>query len=227
MDPVEILDALGSIIEKYDLVENVSKSTNIVRVRIVAPSEQLTTAKELGTPPRESATLPNRMSPAGIPMFYGAFDLETAIKETYREDDVEKKAVSGTFSPTRELRVIDLSENFSVPSLFDEHGREKRSDMQFLTDFVSDFSKPIERSDRQHIDYVPTQIVTEYFRHVFKAIDKTNVDGIIYPSSKNQLKKAIVIFADSRQCVEVADTYDGSSILALKSVENHELPRIE
>lgn len=94
-------------------------------------------------------------------------------------------------------------------------------------DFISDFTKPIERSDREHIDYVPTQIVTEYFRHIFKLNDKTNIDGVIYPSSKNQGKKAIVIFADSKQCVEAADTYDSDSVLSLINVENHQLPRIE
>lgn len=227
MNPVEILDALGSIIDKLGLVENVSKSTEIKRVRIVAPSDELRTAKDLGSPPREDAKIANRMSPAGISMFYGAFDLETAISETYEKGVEEKKAVSGTFRPTRELTVIDLSKELSVPSLFDEHKRESRSEILFLMDFISDFTKPIERSDREHIDYVPTQIVTEYFRHIFKLNDKTNIDGVIYPSSKNQGKKSIVIFADSKQCVEAAATYDSDSVLSLINVENHQLPRIE
>ena len=227
MNPVDIIDALGSIIDTLGLVENVNKSTKIVRVRIVDPSKELVAVKDLGSPSREFAKIANRMSPAGISMFYGAFDLETAIKETYEKTDKEKKAVSGTFTPTRKLTVIDLSKELSVPSLFDEHEREKRSATRFLIDFISDFTKPIERSDREHIDYVPTQIVTEYFRHILKLNDKANIDGIIYPSSKNQGKKAIVIFADSSQCVEVVDTYDSSSILALNSIGNHKLPRIE
>ena len=62
-----------------------------------------------------------------------------------------------------------------------------------MIDFISDFTKAIQRSGYEHIDYVPTQIVTEYFRHVFKIGDQINIDGIIYPSSKNEGKKAIVI----------------------------------
>ncbi len=226
MDPVGILDALGSIIKKCDLVENVSKSTKIFRVRIVSPSDELTTVKELGSPPRELTKISNRMSPAGISMFYGAFDVETAIKETYKKTDDEKKAVSGIFSPTRKLRVIDLSKELSVPSLFDERSRESRSDIRFLIDFISDFIKPIERNDREHIEYVPTQIVTEYFRHVFKLDNNTDIDGIVYPSSKNPGNKAIVIFAESNQCVEFGDTNESTSLLSLINIESHELPRI-
>jgi hypothetical protein len=99
------------------------------------------------------------------------------------------KAICGVFKPTRNLRVIDLSKNFDIPSLFDEHKRERRSDIKFLIDFISEFTKPIDRTDRAHVDYVPTQIVTEFIRYIFKTEDNVSVDGVIYPSSKNNGKK--------------------------------------
>lgn len=226
MNPVDILDALESIIKSAGLVRKISDSSEIKRVRIIDFAEELSTAKELGSPPNEFATLANRMSPAGIAMFYGAFDIETAIKETYEDTEVDKKAICGTFMPIRELTVIDLSENLIVPSLFDEHEREQRSNMRFLIDFVSDFTKPIDRSDRSHIDYVPTQIVTEFIRHIFQTEKNEHIDGVIYPSSKNNKEKAIVVFADSEQCVEKTNKMDGNAILELVNIETREMKGI-
>ncbi len=223
MDPVKILDSLEAIINHIGLVKEIDTNTEIRRVRIINLNETLSTAKDLGSPPYLFATMANRMSPAGIPMFYGAFDLETAIKETYEPDGSSKKAISGVFTPVRNLSVIDLSEKLYIPSLFDEHERENRDYMRFLFDFMSDFTKPIERNDKAHVDYVPTQVVTEYFRHIFRNENKNKVDGVIYPSSKNEGEKAIVIFANSDQCVELKESGLNGAILKLSSIETHAL----
>jgi hypothetical protein len=63
-------------------------------------------------------------------------------------------------------------------------------------------SKSIEKDGREHIEYVPTQIVTEFFRYPFSEDNKISIDGIIYPSSKNIGKKACVLFFDSNKCKE-------------------------
>jgi hypothetical protein len=47
------------------------------------------------------------------------------------------------------------------PSLFDEQRRHLRAGLSFLHDFAADLAKPIEKDGREHIEYVPTQIVTE------------------------------------------------------------------
>ncbi|WP_165741461.1 RES domain-containing protein, partial [Pseudoalteromonas sp. Z1A6] len=91
-------------------------------------------------------------------------------------------------------------------------------------DFIKDFTKPIERADRVHIDYVPTQIVTEYFRHILSKKESMKVDGVIYPSSKNKRHKAVVIFADNEQCVEKDVTSRHiEGLLYLDSVEKVDL----
>lgn len=221
INPVDILVNLESIINRIGLVTKVNENTAIRRVRIVDTGDDLSTAKELGAPPAEFATIANRMSPAGISMFYGAFDLQTAIKETYEDVEENKKAVCGIFKPTRELALVDLAERLYMPSLFDEHHRHNRSYVSFLFDFVDDFTKPIERNDRAHIDYVPTQIVTEFLRHVFRTESNQRIDGVLYPSSKNNREKALVIFADSEQCVEQTDDCDGDALLALVRCESH------
>lgn len=83
-----------------------------------------------------------------------------------------------------------------------------------MRDFIEDFTKPIERSDRAHADYVPTQVVTEYFRHVYRTDDGHQIDGIIYPSSKTG-DKAIVIFADASGCIDAEHPPNERTLLRL------------
>lgn len=215
--PEEILESLGNFINDHNLTKNIDTCVDIFRVRIVDINTFFDTAKDIGSPPKEYCTLANRMSPAGISMFYGAFDLDTSILETYEpERKITKKAIYGVFNPVRPLFLIDLSKISSVPSLFDEDGRYFRDSLRFLNNFVDDFCKPIEREDRAHVDYVPTQIVTEYFRHILILDEK--IDGIIYPSSKNSESNCIVIFANSDQCVESDGLDINEQILKLNMV---------
>lgn len=218
MNPVDILEAIGSVAEKLGLIGTVRTGQSIFRVRIVDPEDQLGSARELGPPPAEHANMPNRMSPVGIPMFYGAFDIATAIRETYdRSGESKKKAAAGEFLAVRDLRVVDLSESFFVPSLFDPQLQHLRAYYRFMRDFVEDFTKPIERSDRAHADYVPTQVVTEYFRHVYRTDDNHQIDGMIYPSSKTG-DKAIVIFTDSSGCIDSGEASIERTLLRLDKV---------
>ena len=222
VDPVEILKIIGSLVQELDLARTISQPQSIFRVRIVESCEHPSTAKELGAPPLEYCTISNRMSPAGISMFYGAFDRETAIKETYERCDEVKKAVIGEFTPTRPLRVLDFSSVHAPPSIFDVDNRHRRSSAIFLQNFIHDIAKPIKRIARAHIDYVPTQIVTEYLRLVFLIEEKYEVDGIIYPSAKNSGERAIVIFADNNQCLDlnVSESSNGSNnVLRLVKIE--------
>lgn len=163
MHPVEILEALAKITKELNLIELWNKKKAIFRTRVVDDNISYHSAKELGSPPHKFASTPNRMSPAGIPMFYGAFDTRTAVSETYDPNiSTNKKAICGVFYPTRDLVLLNLPKDINVPDLFDEVSNDKRPSIKFLIDFIDDFSKPITRDDRSHIDYVPTQIVTEY-----------------------------------------------------------------
>jgi len=219
MNPVDILNSVGSIVKNLGMFEEIPLTQVLKRVRIVDDFSEATSASELGSPPIEYCNMANRMSSAGISTFYGAFDLETAIKETYEpEIPLTKKAVVGNFFPCKPLKVIDLSKFFKFPSIFDED-QSHRFEKGFLADFIRDFTKPIERADKAHINYVPTQIVTEYFKIIFAKNNKTSVDGVIYPSSKNRGHKAVVIFAENDQCIEEASKAKDNSILALRNYE--------
>lgn len=224
MHPVKILEALADITKELNLIELWGKEKVIFRTRIVDDNVNYCGAKELGPPPPKFAIIPNRMSPAGISMFYGASDKLTAVNETYDPQiSTDKKAICGAFHPTRDLVLLNLSKPLNVPDLFDEKSNMKRPSIKFLIDFIDDFSKPIARDDRSHIEYVPTQVVTEYFRHIFRSNKNEKLDGIIYPSSKNKGHPSVVIFADHSQCVDKSAKHEKKTILVLDRIEELDL----
>lgn len=134
--------------------------------QVVHVGERPATAAELGTAPREFANYPNRMSPAGIPMFYGAFDEPTAVIETYDPSRTGDREIAlARFATLRPLRVLDLTALPEMPSQFDPSNRGKRLPLKFLRSFGREIARPVARDDGAHTEYVPTQIVTEFVRH--------------------------------------------------------------
>ena len=75
---------------------------------------------------------------------------------------------------------------------------------KFLKQFHSEITKPI--TQNAGIEYVPTQIFTEYIRFM----NDKHIDGIIYKSSLTG-KKNIVLFYDNNTTAD---------ILELKNVSN-------
>ncbi|MEX2262024.1 MAG: HEPN-associated N-terminal domain-containing protein [Bryobacteraceae bacterium] len=198
--PARILDALGAIVPKANLITTIDAGTVLFRARVHATDEHPSTPAELGPPPREKAYQSNRMSPAGIVMFYGAFDRETAIAETFHRgrEGAEEKVISvAQFRCQKPLTVLDLTDLPSPPSFFVD--REIRHGIRFLHMFEEDFVKPVARDGMEHVEYVPTQIVTEYFRHRFRTGSGESLDGIVYRSSQNE-RRACVFFFDSSSC---------------------------
>jgi hypothetical protein len=76
------------------LITKIPTGTTILRCRPRARKlERFHKARELGPPPLRAAKQ-NRMSPAGIPMFYGSDDLRTTLKEM---PDLPRYYAIGTF----------------------------------------------------------------------------------------------------------------------------------
>lgn len=154
-------------------------------------------------PARDLAAQPNRMSPSGIVMFYGAMDRDTALVETFqpeREGANNKRVWVASFEVLRELRLLDLTRPPAVPSIFDASRRDLRDGIIFLREFVEDLVQPIKRDGQELIDYVPTQIVTEYIRHRFRTENGEPVDGILYASSKRSSGAACALFIGAAHC---------------------------
>ena len=66
--------------------------------------------------------------------------------------------------------------------------------LAFLSDFVRDLGVNLEPGDREHMDYVPTQVLNEWFRAAFK-YEGFRIDGIYYPSAARRGRRSIVLFA--------------------------------
>jgi hypothetical protein len=191
---------------EYDIkmISVLDISCKIYRARIHDKEKKLTTAKKLGTVTVKKAKYANRMSPAGIPMFYGSFEADTAFKEIVDISGSRRgKIVSiATFKTLKKLRVLDLCHLPEIPSLFDTSSRHLRSSLIFMRHFREEFRKPIKKSKLENIEYVPTQVFTEYIRQKYEDIEGNPIEGILYPSSRNPGGISCVLFILNGQCVD-------------------------
>lgn len=210
-------------IKAYSILEEVSKGIKKLKLFTVLPSETalyrcrqhnrkivIRDAKEITAPPTVNAIYPNRMSPAGISMFYGAMKKNTALIEVVDTEDKKRKYVtSAIFRNKEKLNLIDFTK---LPQLNPFNPKQLKDYylLSFLNEFVEDLSKPIQHDNKIHIEYVPTQILTEFFRYIHPN-HKIRVDGIIYPSSKDWNAKAVVLFMDHKESLEKL-TFDKSSL---------------
>src|SRR5687767_9523180 len=81
-----MLAEIARLVREWRPVRDLRTDQNLYRVRVRDQGKEVDAATDLGAPPDEFASQ-SRMSPAGIPMFYGALELETEIAETV---DAEK-----------------------------------------------------------------------------------------------------------------------------------------
>ena len=152
--------------------------------------------RELGAPP-EGMRRANRMNAAGIPAFYGAFDLETCIAEN--RPPVGCIMVGGAFEITRPIVVLDttrFAKTVLPLSIFSPVYRERQDQWQFMQSFMDEISAAILPSD-ETLQYVPSQVVSEFI-HADLAVKirgkDCNIDGIIYRSAQYPTGKNIVLF---------------------------------
>jgi hypothetical protein len=141
------------------------------------------------------------MSPAGISMLYASEDPETALRETA---DVPGTYAVATFTTERDATVIDFSQLPDIPTLFEEIPDSMEYDPRRLLIFLHtlrrDFSRPIVRDDRVHIEYVPTQVVTEYMR-AMKTMESESIDGVRYSSARHAGGASMVLFCDPHNLI--------------------------
>jgi hypothetical protein len=90
----------------------------------------------------------------------------------------------------------------SYPGIFNGQTQAERAPLQFLHRFVRECTQPIAKDGSEHIDYIPTQVVTEFFRHIFTDTEGKRLDGILYPSSKRNGGICCVLFCLNENCTE-------------------------
>ena len=132
-------------------------------------------------------------------MFYGAFEMTTAQVEASVSMPLNPKwtLTGAAWRCAKPLRVLDLSDLPPVPSIF-AASREQRGALQFLWEFVKSITAPVVHDGREHIDYVPTQILTEYFRERVKCSDGSALNGIVYPTARRRDGRSVVVFASQK-----------------------------
>jgi HEPN/RES N-terminal domain 1/RES domain len=207
ISPSEMLYVIGDLVSELGLITEVPTGTEYARARPHGPGKRYSTVSDLCPPPKETARA-NRMNPAGVPMFYGAADAMTAVEEVR---DQRGFVSVGYFSLLRELSVLDLTRLPPPPGIYNQMYVDEKAGLRFLNRFVRDATKTVVRdeSEREHIDYVPTQVVTEFFRHIFVpdrvSKPRQHIDGILYPSSKRPEGVNCVLFCDRFACEGMAE----------------------
>ena len=209
ISPVELLEHIGKALEEIGALRTLPVGTELFRARTHDATIHLSRAAELATVPVQYATSANRMSAAGVPMFYGALDGDTASSEAQSADPESLPSVTvGKFESLRSLRVIDFTRSVVVPSLYDPELGHRRGELGFLRSFVDEVSEPITRGRTEHIEYVPTQVVTEYFRSVFTPSDGDRLDGLLYWSVRREGGVNVVLFLLNEDAVDSEATPD-------------------
>ena len=92
-----------------------------------------------------------------VPFFASKEDKETAMKECVGGDS--DGLIVGYFETSRDLRIIDLT---SIPE--QSFWVNNWQGNQFLHHFNENITKRVNPKDTNHLQYVPTQIFTEYLR---------------------------------------------------------------
>ncbi len=129
-------------------------------------------------------------------MFYASAAPETAIKEIAAHG-LYNYARIGTFKNQRPLKVLDLTSVPRRPSPFDMENRSKDGLLEFFRDFGRNVTQPVIPDGREHIDYVPTQVVTEFFRWA----PEQELDGIKLKSAQDGEDTFVLFFSEE----DVAD----------------------
>lgn len=182
------------------LVEVMERGSTLFRVRVIDEGERLSLPSELGPPTPDKAMVDNRMSPTGIPLFYAAEDVETAVAETLDPVRTDGRSLAiGQWRVVRDLTLLDLTNLPEIPDPFDHDNAWKSHRVKFIHAFVRDLTKPIDRAAAS-VEYVPTQAVAEHVRVRMRTEDGRRVDGIRYRSSQREGGVAVVIFARQENC---------------------------
>ncbi|MFE2472090.1 RES domain-containing protein [Streptomyces mirabilis] len=197
--PREVLDHICEMAKKLGLVVPLVEGSQLWRSRL-DEKPVACTAKEVGPAPAKYAG-PNRMSPAGVSMFYAAEDPSTAQREVtaHRNDPTQTHLTTCAFAVAHhDCWVLDLTDLPEVPSIFDSQRRNLYTFADFMQHFASELSKPVPLDRAQHHEYRPTQLFTQYLQHHMTL----GVNGIRFRSAQNSDGINYVLFAGPQDCTD-------------------------
>lgn len=213
--PEGMLEALGEVIQDSGLIRTIPAGTKVFRARGHDAGKTYTDPKDLGPPPVEFAKTAGRMNAPGIVAFYGAQDRETATVEATGQ---HTHFSMGEFETLVDVVVVDLTNLPPVPSIFENGDRES---LQFLHHFAEEVSQPFQPDAEIHIEYVPTQVVSEFLRHRLLDEDGRPIRGLLYSSAKRPETTNVALFIESAEVEGVPTEHwkKRSPVLRLISIE--------
>lgn len=198
-NPLDVLDKVQHSILHFNLFREIKATEKLFRCRQHKNKNEIEiTGINIASNPTENCKKNNRMSPAGISMFYCSPIKDVCVNEVVNfVSKDEPYYTTAYFTTKKDLNLVDLTKLPDYPSAFDTKNNWQIQTIHFLKDFIKDISKPID-DNIAIIDYVPTQIVTEYIRFN----PKLKIDGLIYPSSKDSEKENYVLFMDHEESIK-------------------------
>ena len=219
--PYRILNSIGKYIEKLNLFSvfpyqqrNLfNTGTVLFRARQHKNRSDVKSCEDICSPPSEFAGS-NRFSAEGVSLFYGAEDESTAIEEIIDRTKAKEYISVAQFLTTAPLNLIDLR-NAKTVGFFNYNRRDLYEPSKFLSSFIAQISMRHEDSNVERIEFVPSQIVTEYFRYILGSTNDKPIHGIVYKSTLFKNKNCYVVFADNSQCQEEGSAYE-DTLLAMK-----------
>ena len=102
----------------------------------------------------------------------------------------------------KDIKVIDFVDLPKTPSVFEPEKYDAKQNLSFLSSFVEELTLPVSKDGREHVEYVPTQIISEYFRFRFKTKDDQPILGLRYRSVKNPEGINIAVFDSNNESLE-------------------------
>lgn len=192
-----ILNHLNQNFVSFKLLKKLKKGTTFYRARYFDPQKPFPIdGKNLGPPPEQFASS-SRLSAAGIPVFYAATDLETCLAELKIEKPSQAAVMK--FELLEDIWIVDFNRLPPIPSIFDEYDFMERSNLKFLHSFLRDLTKLIDKDGKEHVEYVPSQVISENIRYNLNK-GKSSIQGIAYPSSVKRGATSYCLYFSEEQC---------------------------
>ena len=175
----------------------INKGTVYYRSRVTPAGLKNLKPKDMGCPPASKATA-GRANPIGIPYLYLCDNIDTTFYEV-RAVYLDRISV-GRFIIQRDLNLVNFSAETNLFYAFNSENNDSLIEVikhKILFKKISaDLSKPQRKYDTE-IEYVPTQLICEYCKHI-------GADGIMFKSSLDQSGTNIVLFNnDDATCTKV------------------------
>jgi hypothetical protein len=219
--PSEFYQALAVFLCRADALSILPAGREIHRVHWNHLADDELNFSRLTCPRPDLVKRPNRFSPAGESMFYGAKDFDTACLEIKAENG--NPVTRAVFKTKRDLCLVDFTAVRRPEGKFDCKWLGDYHISEFLDGFLADIRKEV-KGEGDTADYVPTQAICRYFKtqgatdvlninlnnpelspELQLLADTNKIDGFCYRSSKGTERTCYVLFCDNEESAEMLE----------------------